>query len=874
MEYLSADVARLRHVLQSPNYKKSKEITMSLFRRAFGRKRPNGWQKKLKRIALLESLEVREVPAIALVGTELRVTGSHLNDAVAIAYGPRGSGQIVASRTQISSEGQSVESQAFPLSSVTTIRVVLGNGDNQFINNTNVSSRVFGGTGFDVMTGGGADDELLGAGGNDLLKGGGGNDLIEGSGGNDVLEGGDGNDIINGGDGIDTIRGDAGNDSIQGGNGNDLLQGGEGLDQIRGNEGNDRLLGGNDNDSLYGDAGNDILEGELGDDWMFGGVGSDKLVGSSGNDRLYGEADTDQLFGGLGNDRAYGGDGPDSIFGNDGNDDLRGDAGDDTIEGGIGADVIYGGDGNDKLYGAFASSTTNSVDSGNSIRGGNGDDLIESSGGNDWLYGEAGKDRIKAGGGNDRIYGGLDDDSINAGDGNDEAYGDSGNDLVQGGKGEDRVEGGSGDDIVAANVAFLSALPDDPTVSVDDVDTAGNTLVGGQGNDRIFGSNMNDVLSGNDGNDWLSGLAGNDELYGGNGQDVLLGGSGIDKLDGGLNVDRLVDIDGGFDTIIPQPINAITVERDELWIDNIDRLGNLLAVSKVQSQFSDSVHVVGQYRSYDAFGFLQFTPPMAWGVSDLIDPDIRDQHQDNDFLSKMNFGNSPLYGPDGPVWDDIDQGAVGTCYFLSRLAALAKTHPQHIRDMVTELGDGTFVVQFLNQDGNRVFVRVDGDLYHDGGILYANRGTGKSMWVAVVEKAWAIHRYGYATYDSINGGNGVQNDDRIDTALALGINDIKIDQDFAPTPQLFANMLKALLDAGNGVVFGGRSFIDDNMPLVSENYRRSEHILMVHSLDTNAQGNVTKIRYYDLYGGPLKEMTNLDVFFFGCGGLTAFKPLA
>jgi hypothetical protein len=317
------------------------------------------------------------------------------------------------------------------------------------------------------------------------------------------------------------------------------------------------------------------------------------------------------------------------------------------------------------------------------------------------------------------------------------------------------------------------------------------------------------------------------------------------------------------------------VERDELWIDANDRLTNLLAVSKVQSEFPDAVHVVSQYRAYDAFGFIQVRPPMTWGVADLIDPDAREQHQGSFTLSKTKYSGSPLFGPDGPVWNDVDQGAVGTCYFLSRLAALAKTHPQHIRDMVTELGDGTFVVQFLNQEGNRVFVRVDSDLYRDGlPILYADRGIGDSMWVAIVEKAWAIHRYGYATYDSISGGNGAQNDDRTDTSMALGIEDFRVTQSSLPTPQLFANMLKAFLDAGKGVVFGARSFIDDTMPLIAENRRRSEHILMVHSVDADTNGNVTKIRYYDLYGGPLKEMSNLNVFFYGCGGITAFEPIA
>jgi len=89
--------------------------------------------------------------------------------------------------------------------------------------------------------------------------------------------------------------------------------------------------------------------------------------------------------------------------------------------------------------------------------------------------------------------------------------------------------------------------------------------------------------------------------------------------------------------------------------------------------------------------------------------------------------------------------------------------------------------------------------------------------------------------------------------LDLDIEDSKIDQTFLPTPQAFANILKAFLDAGKGAVFGGRAFISDTMLMTSENYRSGEHILMLHSVDTNPQGNVTKIRYYDFYGGPLRK---------------------
>lgn len=810
--------------------------------------------------------------AIAMFGTELRVTGSSLNDQVSIALGPRGSGQIVATRTEFGAEGQTTESQSFPFSSVASLRVILGNGTNAFLNQTSLPSRVTGGTGSDTLTGGSGKDEFYGLGGNDLLKGQDGEDLIDGGDGLDVIEGGNGNDILRGGNGNDNIKGDAGNDSISGGMGNDQLQGGDGLDQVRGEDGVDEILGGNGNDSLYGDAGNDIIQGGADDDKIYGGFGVDKLAGDEGNDTLYGQADSDIILGGLGNDIVYGGDGDDRISGNEGDDELRGEAGWDMIQGGVGADKIYGGDGTDTIYGNAAASTASTFDNANVIRGGDGDDVISASAGNDLIYGELGDDKIKAGAGNDRIWGGLGNDEIDGGDGADEAYGDSGDDKVQGGLGSDQVDGGSGNDLLAANIVTSKAT-DAEVVGIQE-DSAGNTLVGGEGNDRLWGSNKNDTLIGNNGDDWLNGLAGDDEMFGGNGKDVLLGGSGIDKLDGGLDVDRIVAIDTAIDQIIPQPPTSIAVARDELWIDTLDRLANIVAVTKVQNQFADAVHVVAKYRTYDAFGSTQTTPPLTWGVSNLVDPDARVQHVDNSGLGKTDYGSSPLFAAGGPVWNDIDQGSVGTCYFLSRLAALAKTHPQHIRDMVTELGDGTFVVQFLNQERQRVFVRVDGDLYRDASVLYADRGTGSSLWVAIVEKAWAIHRYGYATYDSINGGNGVLNDDRTDTATALGIEDIKINQTLAPTPQIFANMIKGFLDGGRGVVFGGRAFISDNMALISENYRSGEHILMVHSVETDAAGNVNKVRYYDLYGGPLKEMTNMNVLFFGSSGLTAFKPMA
>ncbi len=56
----------------------------------------------------------------------------------------------------------------------------------------------------------------------------------------------------------------------------------------------------------------------------------------------------------------------------------------------------------------------------------------------------------------------------------------------------------------------------------------GDSLTGGDGDDRLNGFNGNDELSGGSGNDHLSGLADDDRLDGGEGNDVLIGGLGAD----------------------------------------------------------------------------------------------------------------------------------------------------------------------------------------------------------------------------------------------------------------------------------------------------------------------------------------------------------
>jgi Ca2+-binding RTX toxin-like protein len=132
-----------------------------------------------------------------------------------------------------------------------------GDGDDAFVNQTDIRTHAHGGQGDDSLTGGGGDDSLYGNGDDDVLRGGAGADLLWGD--------------------DDILRADAGNDHLYGDGGDDYLYG---------FSGNDYLDGGSQNDHLYGGTGRDSLYGRDGDDYLHGGVDRvrDELWGGNGFD--------------------------------------------------------------------------------------------------------------------------------------------------------------------------------------------------------------------------------------------------------------------------------------------------------------------------------------------------------------------------------------------------------------------------------------------------------------------------------------------------------------------------------------------------------------------------------------------------------------
>jgi Ca2+-binding RTX toxin-like protein len=201
----------------------------------------------------------------------------------------------------------------------------------------------------------------------------------------------------------------------------------------------------------------------------------------------------------------------DTIDGNGGRDKIQAFAGDDIVTGGSGGDFIVAGKGVDN------------------VSGGDGWDLILGGSGNDAaLNGDAGRDRVHGGDGDDALDGGIHGDLLWGGDGADTTAGGDGNDRIAGGRGNDTSNGGNGNDLIFANLGV-------------------DTTDGGAGNDYLWAMARGDVN-----------------------KDVELDTTG-DNLTGGEGDDRFRVRDGEVDQISCGPGN------DTAWVDTVDQIDGLPA---------------------------------------------------------------------------------------------------------------------------------------------------------------------------------------------------------------------------------------------------------------------------------------------------------
>ncbi len=265
------------------------------------------------------------------------------------------------------------------------------------------------------------------------------------------------------------------------------------------------------------------------------------------------------------------------------------------------------------------------------------------------------------------------------------------------------------------------------------------SVFGGKGNDVVTiaaSATIPAIIHGGEGNDTLNGGAGTDKIYGEAGTDSVNGGAGDDVI---ISVgDSATDRSAGG------------AGNDAFWTDS----GETITDASAAENAGGYVHRIAGFVSYQTTSKGKVRTARVG--TNLNGENLADPLLDDASAKYKNFSTSALFATSGPTADDIVQGYVGDCWYLSTLAAVAKTNANAIRQSVVELGDGTYAVQFANANGSKAFVRVDGDLPTTswGGMQYADMGKQNSVWVAIMEKAYACFRTPTLTanYANLDGG--------------------------------------------------------------------------------------------------------------------------
>ena len=201
-----------------------------------------------------------------------------------------------------------------------------------------------------------------------------------------------------------------------------------------------------------------------------------------------------------------------------------------------------------------------------------------------------------------------------------------------------------------------------------------------------------------------------------------------------------------------------------------------------------------------------------------------------------SFASDPLFGPSGPSINDVSQGVVGDCYLLSVLSSVARTDAPLVRQLITANSNDTYTVTFAGKKT----VTVDAELptLPDGQPAYAQLGSGNSLWVALVEKAYADYVNPKAdSYTTISGGwMG-------DAFTAIGLKSTSTFS--AASSTALATLLQKDVKANDFVTMGTASYVGLNTPLVAG------HAYEIDSVTVNKQGAVTSVTLRNPWGNDV-----------------------
>jgi len=353
-----------------------------------------------------------------------------------------------------------------------------------------------------------------------------------------------------------------------------------------------------------------------------------------------------------------------------------------------------------------------------------------------------------------------------------------------------------------------------------------DTLNGGNGREVLTGNVGDDLLKGNGGKDKLRGGIGNDRLLGGDGDDLLEGGEGDNILNGGAGADTM-NAGSGADTIIAIDGEALDVisqggGNDFVWRD-LD--GGSVDVADFET--GDVVHDV------DGFDNPGADMTLDGDLIPLPEPLPGDVYEE--------FNNRPLFSADGPSVFDINQGALGDCFFLAGLGSTAMTNPDAILSRVVDFGDGTYGVNLADKYyrvDNRLVVARAGNPF----LNYVSLGSSGSIWAPIMEKAFAHYRDGDNSYNSIEGGFCFDVFNTVFEAQDAEQIWFNMGPGTFLSPEQISSVIRQMMDEGYAPTLGIQFTTNPALPLVTLH----QYVVLDYALD--GFGLVSTLTLYNPWG--------------------------
>ena len=204
---------------------------------------------------------------------------------------------------------------------------------------------------------------------------------------------------------------------------------------------------------------------------------------------------------------------------------------------------------------------------------------------------------------------------------------------------------------------------------------------------------------------------------------------------------------------VPAPMSEqekFIEERKREIEEKVDRMGDLL--QSIPFDIMDQNEIKQKLREFRLENFLDPSfPPTDTSLYDLESEEEYPLDEKPVWKRPKEFMENPELYHNGIDPNDINQGALGNCWFMASIASVAEIPALIKRLFITKEYNEEGIYQMkLCKNGEWVKVTVDDyfPCYIDGGPMFCN-STGDELWVLLLEKAYAkLH----GNYCQLRGG--------------------------------------------------------------------------------------------------------------------------